>query len=575
MFRLQGRYGDRRDGRPLAAAGSSAAAMLWLAVSLVYSACTGAIGGPGPGDSVGNRNPLCQSSTPSPGPSYIRRVNRLEYNNTVRDLLGDTTHAADAFPAEEKRLGFDNNADALSVSPLLAEQYLKAAETVATDALNKRWSALVPCAATTADPAAVDACGRDFIAAFGQKAYRRPLDADDTALLTALFDAGKTTDLKTGIRLVVEAALQSPRFLYRVEFGASADAGQAVVKVDDWEMASRLSYLLWHSMPDDALFAAAQAGELSTNDQIQAQVQRMVTDPRARGVASDFFAQWLRVGEIGDVEKMRAVFPSYTTDIPALMQQETAKFLDYVTWDGGGDLQSIFTAPFTFVNGPLAQYYGISGVSGDTFVMKDLGADTHRGGVLTQGGLLSLLGKADQTSPVHRGKFVREQLLCMQLPPPPADIMIKPPALSTTLTTRERFTQHSVDAACTGCHRLMDPIGLGFESFDGAGIFRATENGQPVDDSGEVKDSDIPGIFHGVGELSSRLAASAQVQACVATHWFRYGYGRGETTADACSMSRVQTQFSGGGLKLRDLLIALTQTDAFLYRQVTPPAGGV
>jgi len=574
MFRLQ----VRRGGARFAAAHSSAAAMLWFGVSCVLSACTGAISGPGSGDpGVGNRNPLCQSSTPSPGPSYIRRVNRLEYNNTVRDLLGDTTHPADGFPAEEKRLGFDNNADALSVSPLLAEQYLKAAETVATDALNNRWSALVPCPASTTDPGAVDACGRDFIAGFGQKAFRRPLDADDTALLTAVFDAGKTTDLKTGIRLVVETALQSPRFLYRVELGAvtNSGAGATVVKVDDWEMASRLSYLLWHSMPDDALFAAAQAGQLSTSDQIQAQVQRMVTDSRARGVAADFFAQWLRIGEIADVEKMRIVFPSYTTDIPALMQQETAQFLDYVTWDGGGDLQSIFTAPFTFVNGPLAQYYGMSGVSGTTFVMKDLGADTHRGGVLTQGGLLSLLGKADQTSPVHRGKFVREQLLCMQLPPPPADIMIKPPALSTTLTTRERFTQHSIDPACTGCHRLMDPIGLGFESFDGAGIFRATENGQPVDDSGEVKDSDIPGVFHGVGELSSRLAASAQVQACVATHWFRYGYGRGETAADACSMSRVQTQFSAGGYKVRDLLIALTQTDAFLYRQVTPPAGGI
>jgi hypothetical protein len=542
----------------------------------VVGSCTGTIGGPAAtgGDPVGTRNALCQGRAPDPGPSYIRRVNRLEYNNTVRDLLGDTTRPADGFPAEEKRLGFDNNADALSVSPVLAEQYMKAAETIAADALNNRWSALVPCAAGTTDAAAVDACGRDFIAAFGQKAYRHPLNADDTAVLTKVFDAGKATDLSTGIRLVMETALQSPRFLYRVEFGATA-AGQMVVKIDDWEMASRLSYLLWHSMPDDALFAAAQAGQLSSTDEIQAQVQRMISDPRARGVVADFNSQWLRVGEIADVEKLLSVFPKYTPAIAALMEQETEQFLDHVTWDGAGDLQSLFTAPFTFVNGPLAQYYGLSGVSGSTFVMTPLDTDTRRGGVLTQGGLLSLLGKANQTSPVHRGKFVREQLLCMQLPPPPADIMIKPPELSTTLTTRQRFSQHSVDPACTGCHRLMDPIGLGFESFDGAGIFRATENGQPVDDSGEVKDSDIPGGFHGVGELSAKLAASAQVQACVATHWFRYGYGRGETDADACSMSRVQSQFAAGGFKMRDLLIALTQTDAFLYRQVTPPAGGV
>jgi len=207
----------RRDGWRYAAAHPGAAAMMLFVVSSCISSCTGSISGPAGGDNVGNRNPLCQGAAPKPGPSYIRRVNRLEYNNTVRDLLGDTTHPADAFPAEEKRLGFDNNADALSVSPVLAEQYMKAAETVATDALNNRWAALVPCAAGTTDAAALDACGRDFIAAFGQKAYRRPLDPDDTAVLTAVFDAGKATDLKTGIRLVMEAALQSPRFLYRVE----------------------------------------------------------------------------------------------------------------------------------------------------------------------------------------------------------------------------------------------------------------------------------------------------------------------------------------------------------------------
>jgi Protein of unknown function (DUF1592)/Protein of unknown function (DUF1588)/Protein of unknown function (DUF1587)/Protein of unknown function (DUF1585)/Protein of unknown function (DUF1595) len=576
MDRLQ----VRRDARRLATACPSAAAMLVLVGS-----CTGSIGplgssapppgGGGGGGVDGTQSALCQSAAPSPGPSYIRRVNRLEYNNTVRDLLGDASAPANGFPAEEKRLGFDNNAEALSVSPVLAEQYLKAAETVATTAVNNHWSTLVPCAVTTTGAAAVDGCGHAFIAAFGPQAYRRPLTADDTTVLTTVFDAGKTTDLKTGIRLVIETALQSPRFLYRVEFGVAAASGQQVVKVDDWEMASRLSYLLWHSMPDAALFSAAQAGHLSSPGEIQAQVQRMVADPKARGVVSDFNNQWLRVGEIENAEKLATVFPNYSASIAKLMEQETTQFLDYVTWDGAGDLDAILTAPFTFVNGPLAQYYGLSGVSGAAFVKTALDGSTHRAGVLTQGGLLSLLGKANQTSPVHRGKFVREQMLCMQLPPPPADIMIKPPELSTTLTTRQRFTQHSIDPACTGCHHLMDPIGLGFEDFDGAGIFRATENGQPVDDSGEVKDSDVPGMFHGVGELSGKLASSAQVQSCVATHWFRYGYGRGETDSDSCSMTRIKSQFAAGGFKIRDLLIALTQTDAFTYRQVTPPAGGI
>jgi hypothetical protein len=231
------------------------------------------------------------------------------------------------------------------------------------------------------------------------------------------------------------------------------------------------------------------------------------------------------------------------------------------------------TAPYTFVNGPLAQYYGLPGVSGDAFVKVPLDG-THRAGILSQGGLLSLLGKADQTSPVHRGKFVREQLLCDDLPPPPADLMIKPPELSATLTTRQRFTQHSADIACSGCHRLMDPIGLGFESFDGAGLYRASENGQPIDDSGQVNDSDAGGPFTGVAELAAKLAGSDDVRACVAAKWFRYGYGRGETTADACTLQRLQGGFAASGGRIQDLLVALTQSDAFLYRRVTPPSGG-
>ncbi len=574
MVRLHVRRPERlsvpREGRSHVRATVTAALLASLIAAL--GACTGKISG-AKDSPVGNTGSLCASGSPNPGPSYIRRVNRLEYNNTVHDLLGDTTAPADTFPAEEVSLGFDNNAQALSVSPVLAEQYMDAAEALATTAVSTSWTALVPCAATITDGAAIDACGQQFITTFGRRAYRRPLDADDVAALTAAFNAGKATDLTTGIRLVIEAALQSPRFLYRVEFGAPA-GGATVVKLDDWEMASRLSYLLWHSMPDDPLFAAAAAGKLNAPADIEAQVQRMIADPKARGVAADFHAQWLRVGEIAGVEKDPMIFPAFTPAIAQLMQQETTQFLDYVTWDGPGDLASILTAPFTFVNGPLAQYYGFSGVSGGAFVKTPLDG-THRAGVLGQGGLLSLLAKANQTSPVHRGKFVREQLLCMQLPPPPADLMIKPPELSTTLTTRQRFTQHSIDPACTGCHHLMDPIGLGFEDFDGAGVFRAMENGQPIDDSGEVEDSDVTGTFHGVGELTAKLASSTQVRACVATKWFRYGYGRGETDADACSLSTIQSQFAAGGFKIRDLIIALTRTDAFRYRQVVPPAGGV
>ena len=532
---------------------------------------------------------LCASGTPSldPGPAFVRRVTHTEYDNTIRDLLGMPTTIGDQFPTEEVRLGFDNNAAALSVSPDLAQQYLTSAETLAAAATTgANMAKLVPCDPTTAG---VDACGQQFIAAFGQRAYRRPLAAADTTLLTGVFNVGKATDFATGVRIVVETVLQSPQFLYRIESGrapvasdpsiavtdGSAPNPTQIVRLDDWEMASRLSYMLWGSMPDDTLFAAAAAGKLSADADIAAQAVRMLKDPKAHDMVADFHDQWLGVSAIGALEKDPTVYPSFTTTIAGLMQQETAMFLDDVVWNENGTLSTIFTAPYTFVNGPLAQYYGIAGVTGDAFVKTPVDT-TRRSGLLTLGGFLSTQAKENQTSPVHRGKFVREQFLCQQLPPPPPNVQIIPPALSPTLTTRQRFEQHSASAACSPCHHLMDPIGLGFETFDGAGIYRSMENGQPIDSSGQVDsaDAELQGPFNGVLELEKKLGQSSTVQQCTTTQWFRYAYGRAETDADTCSMAALSDQFAAGGFKVQDLLAALTQTKAFLYRRVTPAAGG-
>jgi hypothetical protein len=555
-------------------------------LTLTVGACNGSIGDHGkpPGTVVIPPSPLCSGL--DPGPSFIRRVNRLEYDNTVRDLLQTTLAPARGFPPEERRLGFDDNGAALSVSPVLTEQLMLAAEQLASDAVDNHWSALVPCAQTATT---VDACGADFIAAFGRRAYRRPLDADDTAILKAVFDAGKATDLKTGIRLVITAVLQSPDFLYRVEFGrqpvgsdpkvavkdttTGVTLGQAqVVRVGDWEMATRLSYLLWRSMPDDALFAAAEAGRLSSDADLATEVQRMLADPKARVAIADFHDQWLRIGEIDALEKEASVFAGWNANIPGLMRQEARAFVDDVIWNGDGDLNALFGAPYTFANAALAQYYGLPAPSGSGFVKLPLDA-SQRGGVLTQGGLMSLLAKSNQTSPVHRGKFVREQIFCQILQPPPPDLEIKPPELSATLTTRERFAQHSADGACSTCHQLTDPIGLGFENFDGAGKFRDVENGRAVDVSGQIFGTDVAGTFNGPLELGQKLAASETARACVTTQWFRYGYGRAETEADGCSMKALNEKFAGSGYRVLDLVAALAATDAFRYRRFITAGG--
>jgi hypothetical protein len=525
---------------------------------------TGSLGGPG---GVAG---AADCSAHNPGPSFVRRLNRFEYNNTVRDLLGDDTSPADDFPAEERRMGFDNTAAALQISPVLAEQYMLSAEKLANAAIAKI-STLLGC-----DPAkdGEDSCAKSFIASFGAKAFRHPLAADESTRLWNVFDAGrKLADFATGVRMVIETALQSPAFLYRVEFGVPPANGEAVVKLTSSEMASRLSYMLWQSMPDDALRTAAQQDKLTTPEAISTQVDRMLADPKAREVVGHFNDLWLHLDQYDSIEKDPSVFSSFTPDLVPLMAQETHKFLEYVIFDANTDVGSLFTAPYTFVNAKLAGYYGIKGgPSSDSFAKVALDP-TQRLGLLTQGGLLSVLAKANQTAPVQRGKFVREQLFCAELPPPPPNIMIKPPEISPTLSTKERFAQHRTEASCNGCHTLMDPIGLTLEQFDGAGQFRTTENGKPIDVTGEINQSDVTGPFTGAAGLAQKIAASGEVKECVSKSWFRYAYGRAETDLDACTLAQVDQKFKDSGYKIKDLVHALTQTDAFLSRKYVPAGG--
>lgn len=553
---------DANGGRPAAPVVAAANGGNAAASSQAASAASGGSGGSAPVALD------CMPGVLRPGPSYLRRLNRFEYNNSVHDLLADTTRPADAFPPEEKSLGFDNNATALGTSPALVEQYLNAAEALAANAV-KNLGRL-----TTCDPASkgAAACGDDFIQSFGKKVYRRPLSSEERSALRSVFDVGAQTDFATGVRLTLEVMLQSPAFLYRVEFGAAPQSGERVVRLTSHEMASRLSYLVWQSTPDAELQARADQDALRTPDQIGAQVERMLNDPRARGSVAHFHDQWLQLDRLASLDKDAQLYPAYTPDLLPLMREELRLYLDYIVWTGPGTLDALLTSPVTFANQKLASYYGVSGPTSDQFQQVTLD-DKRYAGLLTRSGIMAMLGKPNQTDPVHRGKFVREQLLCNQMPPPPANLMIKAPELSATLSTRERFTQHRTDPACNGCHQLMDPIGLGFEAFDGAGRLRTQENGQAIDTTGEVASSDITGPFDGAIELSSKLAGSEQVRQCVATSWFRYAYGRGETPEDACTIDQVQARFRDADYDLKSLIVALTQTDAFQYRRVVTPGG--
>ena len=516
------------------------------------SACTGAI---------------------EPGPAPIRRLTRQEYNRTVRDLAGDATNPAAEFGAEEESLGFSNNATALVTSSALAEKYLTAAEGIATR-LSSKLSRVrgYDCAPASQGE---DVCAGKFIEAFGLRVFRRPLSNDEKQSFMGLFAQGRSLGaidsngrpldpFIAGIQLVIVAALQSPEFLYRVELGkVSASVSDKAVPVTDFEMASRLSYLLWGTMPDEALLTTASQGRLGTPDEIGREAKRLLEAPQARETVREFHRQWLDFDRIHNVSKAQSVYPKWNASLPDLMEQETAGFVEHVVFDGEGTWDALLTAPYSMLNPTLAAFYGVPMAGGSQFQKVDA---PQRSGLLTQGALLTINAHSNQTSPVHRGKVIREAFLCDTLSPPPKDVVINVPEPQAAATARERFAQHSSNPTCSGCHTLMDPLGFPFEKFDGTGVYRTTENGHPIDDSGEVNASDVPGAFNGVAGLASKLTASPKARGCYVKQWFRFASGRGETARDACSLERLNTQFAGSGRNIKQLLLSLTQTDAFRYR---------
>jgi hypothetical protein len=507
-----------------------------------------------------------QCTTPSPGAAPLRRLTQSEYNNTVRDLLGDTTQPANQFPPDQQVGDFTNTAVALTVPPLLAQAYQTAAEQLATTALSTQ-AKLVPCALATG----TDACAQSFIQTFGKQAYRRALTTSEQTALFTLYQSNATgATFANGIQAVIEAVLQSADFLYRVEFGATAQAQGGVLPLTPYEMASRLSYFLWDSMPDAALFAAADANALSTKDQLATQARRLLQSPNAHPAIRQFFLEWLTENELSTVSKSATAYPAFTGTLHSSMQNETQAFLDWVMWTSDHKLPTLLTSPVSFLNSELAAVYGVSGVTGTALQQMQLDP-TQRAGVLTQLSMMTLLGKPDRSSPVLRGKFIRDELLCQAIPPPPQNLVITPPMVTPGVSTREAFVMHEAAAACKGCHVLMDPIGFGFEHYDGIGQFRTVDQGQPVDSTGTLSDTDVDGPFNNAIDLIKRLAGSQQVSDCFATEWFRYAFGRGESTADTCSLQSLKGAFTSSQLDIQELLVAVTQTDAFRFRpEVTP-----
>ncbi|WP_076351047.1 DUF1592 domain-containing protein [Paludisphaera borealis] len=647
-------------------------------------------------------------------PVVIRRLNRQEYDNTIRDLLGLDLHLAAAFPADDISFGYDNVGSALNVSPVHVEKYLDAAEAALREAIKppdvagfppieliglqtyplppdkpvefahklkpgrylanfslvrvgvdesvapprliigfgkdrrtveaarvqdetvvyRYWLkvaegdgmvhvALAPGQSdsenvakpkTVADNVSGDQryggdrglhvdsmvvhgplvvndadlpeshrrilfrtpeygdasrldCGREVIARFADRAFRRPATTEEIDRLLKIFrladDRGES--FERSVQIALTTILASPRFLFLIE----PDEAQASVDrpLSEFELASRLSYFLWSSMPDEALFKEARAGTLRAN--LRREVNRMLDDPKSSALVANFIGQWLQLRGLEGSTPDPSLFPGFDAALRGAMRKETELYFAHVLRNDRSVLE-LLDSDYTFLNEPLARHYGIDGVEGEAFRKTPL-TDRRRGGVLTQASVLTLTSNPNRTSPVKRGKWILQQILGTPPPPQPPNV----PELADdkhavdAASLRDRMEQHRADPQCASCHQQMDALGFAFENYDAVGRWRSTDGTFPIDPSGELTGGRK---FSGVGELKNILGSTStkKFTQCLVKNMLTYGLGRGLEPADYCAVEEIRGRLAGDGYKIRGIVFGIVESRAFQYRGVAP-----
>jgi hypothetical protein len=546
----------------------SRVARAWLlAGSLASVSCSG--NEPGDQASPGSAGSSNTGSGSVQGVTVVTRVARLthaQYDNTVGALLGVTQKTAASFaPDAAEGYAFDNGIN-LRVDGRLGPQYRAAAEELAekVSADAAFVGRFVPCAEQSAG------CSDQLIAELGKRAFRRPLNAAEQARFAALFArgaelVGSGNAFRDGVRLLVEALLQSPQFLYRTEL-SDARAADGLVVLDSWEMASRLSYFLWGSMPDQALFEAAAAGKLQSAADVAAAAQRLLADAKARASLTSFHAQALRFARFQKVAPDKSKYPNAPADMAVKIREAAELFVKDVVFDGQGGIAELLSAPFAYADAGLAPIYGKS-LSG-TGLQKLTFAPGERAGYLMQAGFLASNAYAIRTDPIHRGLFVERDLLCRTIPDPPpgASMTPLPPISDTVKTTRQQIELLTSPASCNSCHSLINPPGFAFEAYDAIGALRQTDNAAPVDTSGTTTIDGQPVSFSNAAELVQALAQSAEVRACYVGKWLEYAYGRSKVADD----ETTRASLAQAPQSTLQLVAQLTTSAGFRFRAPNP-----
>lgn len=537
-----------------------------LGLALSTAACTGTIGatpfeqdvlqpdggGPGP-DGQPPPTPLPVSI---PATSRAPRLTHAQWENTARDLLKLPANSAlsSTFAPDTLAGTFGNNGTSLQVGQQLWTDYQTAAETLASRVA--RDSAALARIMPPGAPAEPRARARAFVEHVGLRAYRRPLTAPEIdSYLTALYDRGAALlggdAFVSGVELVLRAMLQSPHFLYRFE--TSTEAREARIPLNNYEIATRLSYALHNTMPDEALFAAAAAGELTRPDTLITQVRRLLADDRAKSTVRTFHGQLYEWDHFQDVRRDPARFAQYTPTFNASMLREAELFVDEVIYQERRGLTRLLTADFTFANDDLARVYSLPGSFDRTHRRVNLNP-TQRRGMLTQTGFLASRAYAVDPDPIHRGVAVNLRLLCATLPNPPANVPAVPPVAAGS-TNRQTVNAHTGPGTCgAACHAtLINPVGFAFESYDSVGAFRTTDRGMAIDSAGEYQLDGVDVTFDNIVTFATQMSASQQAHACYARYWLEFLAGRGPQLEDA-ALLRALGERSRADLPVLELI---------------------
>ena len=502
------------------------------------------------------------NSPADPGRVTVRRLNRTEYNNVVRDLLKVDFKPAKDFPADDSGHGFDNIGDVLSMSPLLLEKYLTAAEAIAEQAV------AVPGEGKRLNAAQLTEFQKQyfrypiprdkrrqvaevFVRSFLHRAFRRDVTQDEVYRVMRL--AKRAVDdggsFEEGMRLAVMATLISPHFIFRWELDGAPDNPKAIRSLNEFELASRLSFFIWSSLPDDRLLQLANQGQLRKN--LSAELSRMLKDERASTLVENFAGQWLELRNLNVYRPDRKLFPTYTPELRDDMRRETELLFAHIM-RGNRSVLELLSAEYSFLNARLATHYGVKNVAGNHFRQVSL-KGTGRGGILGHASILTITSDPNRTSPVKRGKYVLENILGTPPPPAPPDVPELEVSGANKGTLREQMVKHRTNAICASCHEKMDPIGFAFEHFDAIGRYRTKDNGEAIDSAGKLDSGES---FKNATELRQILTSkkSDLFARCLTEKMLTYALGRGLEYYDKRTVDSIVKRLEKNGYRFNELV---------------------